>query len=440
MLAVVVFRGRGGRGNVSSDDHQDSESNALVPRPGTGLAETGRRTHPVLARMSRDLLARAEAQGLSTARYRLGKYVFREPDYRQILDWAEAGGYKPEYILECLEKSRLEPEEHGGCEPIVLIVEDGAILSLVWDFEFLQTLPKNWQKGLLIHTFGLKNPWLEAFEEFRIGEFDDLSELYEKERWVFSPKLPQLHTLCSYSCGIAEINLSQTPKLNTLKCNGYCDFIDYSCEYYGIKELDLSCVSGLINLDCSCNELVSLDLSPVPNLTKLRCSNNQIEDLNLSFTPNLKQIDYSNNEVAYYYSYDKYKRKTLKKLDIALAPNLITLICSESWLENLDLSRLSRLTKLDCSKNWLTQIDLSPTPLLTEIYCSYNKLKRLDLKPVPNLTKLDCYGNQINILDLSPAPELRYLNCDSFVQIVNAPANLKVEKTRYPRFDNNINW
>ena len=68
---------------MSADDNREFSSNALVPRPGTGLAETGRRTHPVLARMSRDLLARAEAQGLSTARYRLGKYVFREPDYRQ---------------------------------------------------------------------------------------------------------------------------------------------------------------------------------------------------------------------------------------------------------------------------------------------------------------------------------------------------------------------
>jgi hypothetical protein len=69
-------------GSVSSDDHQDSESNALVPRPGTGLAETGRRTHPVISRMSRDVLARAKAQqGLSKARFRLGKYAFREPDY-----------------------------------------------------------------------------------------------------------------------------------------------------------------------------------------------------------------------------------------------------------------------------------------------------------------------------------------------------------------------
>ncbi|MTW20496.1 hypothetical protein [Allochromatium palmeri] len=34
---------------MSTDDNRESSSNALVPRSGTGLAETGRRTHPVLA-------------------------------------------------------------------------------------------------------------------------------------------------------------------------------------------------------------------------------------------------------------------------------------------------------------------------------------------------------------------------------------------------------
>ena len=57
---------------MSSDDHQDSRSNAIVPRPGTDLAETGRRANPIIARMTRDLLAQAESHGLSRARYRIG--------------------------------------------------------------------------------------------------------------------------------------------------------------------------------------------------------------------------------------------------------------------------------------------------------------------------------------------------------------------------------
>lgn len=71
---------------MSSNDLQDSKSNALVPRPGTGLAEVSRRTNPVIARMTRDVLARAQAQALSAARFRIGEYLLREPDYRQMLE------------------------------------------------------------------------------------------------------------------------------------------------------------------------------------------------------------------------------------------------------------------------------------------------------------------------------------------------------------------
>jgi hypothetical protein len=72
--------------------------------------------------MSRDVLARARRNGLSMARFRLGQYVFREPDYRQILDWAETLQQKPEWVLEQLEDSRLEPEEWeiGNRSPLSL--------------------------------------------------------------------------------------------------------------------------------------------------------------------------------------------------------------------------------------------------------------------------------------------------------------------------------
>ena len=66
------------------------KKDSLVHRPGTGLAGQERRTSPVIARMTRDVLARAAAHGLSQARFRIGEHLLREPDYRQILSWAEA--------------------------------------------------------------------------------------------------------------------------------------------------------------------------------------------------------------------------------------------------------------------------------------------------------------------------------------------------------------
>lgn len=60
-----------------SDDSTDPSRNAIVRLPGTDMAETSRRAHPVIARMTRDVLARAEAQGLDLARYRIGDYLLR---------------------------------------------------------------------------------------------------------------------------------------------------------------------------------------------------------------------------------------------------------------------------------------------------------------------------------------------------------------------------
>jgi hypothetical protein len=84
---------------MSSDnenDNGDLGQKAIVPRSGTDIAETTRRPNPVIARMTNDVLARAEARGLSAARYRVGGYLLREPDHRQILHWAEALSMTPE--------------------------------------------------------------------------------------------------------------------------------------------------------------------------------------------------------------------------------------------------------------------------------------------------------------------------------------------------------
>jgi hypothetical protein len=262
-------------GSVSSDDHQDSESNALVPRPGTGLAETGRRTHPVISRMSRDVLARAKAQqGLSKARFRLGKYAFREPDYRQILDWAEALGESPEWVLEQLEASRMKPETWEHWEPITFVVEDGAIRSLVLDFERLPMTLKPWRKGLLIREMGLIG-WPEKT--------------------------------------LTALNFPLLPSFTHLNCRRN-DF----------TELDLTPVPGLTYLDCSNNQLTELDLTPVPRLITLNCRNNQLTELDLSPVPELTSLDCIGS--------------ALTELDLTPVPGLTRLDCSSNQLTELDLT------------------------------------------------------------------------------------------------------
>ncbi|MEA3642901.1 MAG: hypothetical protein VBE63_23595 [Lamprobacter sp.] len=391
---------------MSADVNYEYSSNALVPRPGTGLAETGRRTHPVLARMSRDLLARAEVQGLSTARYRLGKYVLREPDYRQILDWAEALGKAPEWVLEQLEQleeSKLEPEEDDDLNPIVFAAEDGDIQSLVWDFERLPVVPEPWRDGLLIHTLGLKGTWPKPDSAWR-PDLLYLKRVHCRDVGLSRIDLSAVPRLTSLNCAVnklTKVDLTQVPELTNLDCSGNA-----------LTALDLTPVLGLTMLYCWDNQLTDLDLIPVPGLTTLYCGDNALTDLDLTPVPGLTDLYCGGNP--------------LTDLDLTPVPGLTHLACGGNQLTDLDLTLVPGLATLYCQSNQLTDLDLTPVPGLTDLICDDNPLTDLDLTPVPGLTELRCGGNQLTELDLSSVPALIYLSCDKSVRLINPPANLKV--------------
>ncbi len=201
----------------------------LVPRPAADIVTPGRRTPRVVAAVTGDILARARAQDLDAARVPLGAYRLRAPDYRQILRWAEGLDLTPEAVLERLAECRVEPRVLGAWEPIAFVVEDGAILSLAWDFERLPMIPGDWEAGLRIRQLGLHG-----------------------RRWQ-DPNIPLRPSLAN---------------LNILRCGGI-----------GRHSLDLSLVRRLTKLNCGGNELAALDLAPVPGLTKLNCSDNLLRQL-----------------------------------------------------------------------------------------------------------------------------------------------------------------
>jgi Leucine-rich repeat (LRR) protein len=341
----------------------DELKNALVHRPPTGLVGSEMRTSPVIARITQDVLARAQASGLSRARFRIGDYVLREPDYRQILLWAEALKMVPETLLTVLAGTRWEPRWRWekNYDPITFALEDGAIVRLAWDFDRLPVIPMSWLPGLLIRALGFCGAWPD------VGT-------------ALKPVLPRLQTLVCGDIGRGSVDFSQVPGLTKLYCGGN-----------QLPELDLSPVPRLTRLTCISNQLTGLDLSPVPGLTRLGCISNQ-----------------------------------LKGLDLSPVPGLIELSCSDNLLTVLDLSPVPGLIELSCGENPLGELDLSPIPRLTKLYCDDNQLTKLDLAPVPGLTKLDCGGNQLTVLDLSPVPELVFLMCYEDVRLLNPPAHLRV--------------
>jgi hypothetical protein len=305
-----------------------SKRNDLVVRPSSEIIGSERRTPRVIEQMVRDVLVRATSKAVSSPRFYIGDTALREPDYRQILRWAEAIKQTPEALLATLKASRIEPDEYFyGDAAVAFVLEDGAMVSLAWVIRELSPLPDVWEPGLLIQTLSVRG-----------------SGFYYNDLFTLRPDLPKLRTLIFYVTGL--------------------------------ERLDLDLVPGLTELDCYVNQLTELDLSPVPGLNELNCGQNKITELDLSPVPGLTRLWCTSNH--------------LTKLDLSPVPGLTKLACGKNQLSELDLSPVPQLTELKCGYNQLTDLNLSPVPRLTELGCSYNQLTELNLSPVPGLTRLWC--------------------------------------------------
>ncbi len=305
-------------------------------------ATTPTTSNPIIRLTTEGLLDQARQTQLQQARFRIGDYELREPDYRQILRWAEAAGREPEEVLRVLNQRERRLIE----DAVFFRLHDGAIVELDWNFGCLPFIPETWEPGLRIRILKFRGSWPETSVTLR-------------------PILPELATLSCDVCHCASLDLSPVPGLTKLDCRGN-----------SLTELDLSPVPGLTKLDCGFNQLTELDLSPVPGLTELGCAANALTELDLSPVPGLTKLDCRGTQ--------------LTELDLSPVPGLTKLECSSNELTELDLSPVPGLTDLNCRANDLTVLDLSPVPGLTELDCSWNKLTELDLLPVPGLTNLSC--------------------------------------------------
>ena len=254
--------------------------------------------------MTRDVLNQARSHEVSRARFRLGDYEFRKPDYRQILRWAEELEMTPELLLEGLERG--DPRGQASLFPedeVNLIVEDGAIKELSWYRDNLNFFPGISEKGLIVRSLSISGYGTQITEL-------DLSAV------------PELEVLSCTSIQLTELDLSPVPKLTSLVC--------YNNQ---LTELDLSGVPELEVLLCDTNHLTELDLSPVPKLEGLYCSNNRLTELDLSSVAKLIVLYCDNNQ--------------LTKLDLSAVPELEELSCHSNQLTELDFAKVSNLSFLE---------------------------------------------------------------------------------------------
>jgi hypothetical protein len=184
----------------------EDDRKALVARPSAALEKASVGAESVLSRIVADalVLARSRASSLASARFRVGRYEFRDADHRQILLWAKALEKTPEKIIETLENQHFDlaywPYPEGrGHDVISFRVEDGAIYSLVWDNEILPLTEFVWVQDLNIREI--------AFND-RHGKLT-----------AISPRLPTLRRLVCSHIGLRELDLSNVPRLTHLYCS-----------------------------------------------------------------------------------------------------------------------------------------------------------------------------------------------------------------------------
>jgi hypothetical protein len=232
---------------------EDKNARWLVPRPDFSLGKSTSGSNRVLADMVDQTLALArQQQGIVAKTFRIGRYEWCEPDYRQIIIWAKALSFEPEEVIHRLLEGKMTgPSQWGDPEWKKMEFADGRLLRLHWRFDLLPIESLEWVDGLAITHLAFSS------SARRIPRL--------------SLCLPSLtHLVCGW-LGLLELDLSNMPKLESLVCAGN-----------RLTELDLSKVPMLMRLRCHQNKITKLKFSTMPMLTGIDCWDNLLTELDLS--------------------------------------------------------------------------------------------------------------------------------------------------------------
>jgi Leucine-rich repeat (LRR) protein len=293
----------------------------------------------------------------TAARSRIGNYEWCEPDYRQILRWAEVLKMNPSSVVQKL----LEEEQNffkflfQWAEEYLQrngnIFAQGRMLRVKWDLRLLPLTRFEWVNGLQITHLCFANPTDQPV---------DLGSL----------PLPCLRYLdCSGTTTLSQLRSASFQELELLLCGGCPDN-----SWDTPSQLVLSGAPRLKYLDCYANALAQMNLTETPLLKHLDCSYNQIEQLDLAAVPELISLICGFNRIH--------------RLAISSTPGLRWLDCSLNRIESLDLSSAAHLQYLDCAGNNISELDLAGCSALESLHCTDNPMRHLDIRPLERLVTL----------------------------------------------------
>ena len=400
----------------------DDDRRSLVPRSPGSVAQTEGKALGVASRMTQGVLRviQGEERSLSPARFRIGNYDFRAPDYQQILLWGNALGIRPERVVLILAEAKFpfSWEDRDSClhslsrsydELIEFQVENGAITSMVIDLDLLPLDKLEWVPGLVLETVGFYHS-------------------YRKPSFEFVPLLPEtVRQVVIGDLGIQKLSLANTPNLTHFVCWGNpLGELDLSrvpelvklhvaeCE---LETLDLAPVGKLTHLNCQGNRLRALKLMPVRELEFLNCRQNGIFKLSLRSVPKLREIHCGENrftKLVFPYFRDLgvllcdggfWREGRLRELRIPELPNLVELNCEYNRLQELDLCGVPRLRILCCEDNEIAKLDLSSVPELVEFSGEKNRFEEISLSGLRRLQYVSILGNPLLVVDFKDLPE-----------------------------------
>ena len=235
----------------------------LVPHPPSAVEQTQPGAKRVLSGMVADALALAkkEASALIAAKFRIGDYDWREPDYRQLLIWAKALAINPEELIDQL----LNGNRYTGELWQETQFSEGRLQKINWDDSLLPIKNLEWIAGLRTTHLSFCTTFLEHIPFIKNGDIQ-----------MLKPTLPALTHLSCPRLNMVCLDLSETPNL-----------IDLCCHDNRLKRLDLSETPQLQVLFCSSNQISNLDFSQNKYLKSLSCDLNKLIHLDLSGTSNL---------------------------------------------------------------------------------------------------------------------------------------------------------
>lgn len=220
--------------------------------------------------------------------------------------------------------------------------------------------------------------------------FDCVSNKLEKLEVTNNPKLK---TLLCYANLLTSLKITNTPEMVYLdlgaNVGGY-PFPTWTGNY--LTEIDLSGMSKLENLKCSCNRLNALDLSNNPVLHELICDTNNLTSLDVSKNPLLRTLLFDFNQ--------------LTEIDLSHNPEMDWFLCANNKLKNIDFSNNPKITSINCNNNGITSINVSGLAYLATLDCEGNKLTELNVSGCKELYMVYCRNNQLKELDFSTNPKM----------------------------------